>query len=171
MKSTSNVYTIGKHLSAFSLLFVAAAVSAQEYPPHYDPSRYGKAFAVKNDGTGSNARLETYCHDPKGHVVEEGGATIPENTEIVTHFPWEDEGKLSYEVWLDGARIAENLPKGHYSLCKSGEISAAGEEYKPLLNPNSGESYAQYCANKSSLFQPARGTQSAPALRGSASNP
>lgn len=152
--SQTSLYTIFKYLGVVGLVCAAATASAQEYPPNYDPSRFGKAIAVLNDGTGANAQLEIDCKNSIGHIIEESSVTIPQDTELRSHFPWENEDTLKYTVWLDGSTIGKDLPKGQYALCATDKISAAGEKYKPLLNSDSGELYQKYCAtNKSVMFQ------------------
>lgn len=161
MKSSNSqvsLYTILKNLGLCGLLFVAATASAQEYPPNYDPARFGKAMSVLNDGNGEYAGLEIDCIDSKGHVIEESSATIPKDAELRSHFPWENENALKFRVWLDVTAIGENLPKGQYSLCTDDKTSAVGEKYKPLLTKESNtELYNKYCApnSKVAMFQPA----------------
>lgn len=136
-----------KYLGLCGLLCAAVTASAQEYPSDYDPSSFGKAMAVLNDGAGDNAALEIDCKNSKGQIIEESSATIPQDAELRSHFPWENEDALKYTVWLDGSIIGKNLAKGQYALCATDKVSAAGEKYKTLLHSDNGELYQKYCAN------------------------
>ena len=164
--SQVGLYTILKYLGICGLICAAATASAQEYPPHYDPSNFGRAMAVLNDGNGNDAQLEIDTKNSIGHIIAESSATIPKDAELRSHFPWENEDALKYTVWLDGSTVGKDLPKGQYALCATDKVSAAGEKYTTLLNANSGELYQKYCATKSAMFQPAPSNEARHALRG-----